>query len=58
MKVSLYEQNLQEMRERYRVIHEQNAKLLQKSLQELGELNVKLASVDQKPKTTTVDVKV
>ena len=58
MKVSLYEQNLQEMRERYRVIHEQNAKLLQKSLQELGELNVKLASVNQKPKTTTVDVKV
>ena len=58
MNVSFHERNLQEMRERYRVIHEQNAKLLQKSLQELGELNVKLASVDQKPKTTTVDVKV
>jgi len=54
MKISMHELNIQEMRERYRVIHEQNLKQLEQKNCQVKEFQKVL--VQPKIQTNSVDV--
>ena len=54
MKVSMHQRNLQELQERFRVIHEQNLKQLEKANCQTNEM--KLPLVPPSPQTTAVDI--
>ena len=56
MRVEDYQRHLQELRERFRWIHEQNLKQLNKEIRQVHEHNVKL-QVLAKPQPHTVDVR-
>ena len=57
MKVEDYQRHVHELRERFRWIHEQNLKQLNKDIRQLHEHHLKL-HVAAKPQTHTVDVRV
>ena len=56
MKVEDYTRHLHELRERFRWIHEQNLKQLQREVRQTREHNLKLA-VPPKPHPHSVDVR-
>ena len=56
MRVSMHELNLQEMRERYHVIHEQNLQQLDKKNCQTKEFQEVL--IEPKIRTNSVDVKI